>query len=91
MTFAYAVALADARSCLAALADTATDFDTSVHYERLLLTLDLLHPDGPALYPLSGDRAALLDRFEADVDRLIDLGGDGLRLELLLAAATAWD
>ncbi len=87
MTLAYAAALAEARSCLAALADTATDFDESANFERLLLDLDSLHPDGPALYPLAENRAALLRRLEVTVDRILDLGGDGLFLELLLANA----
>lgn len=87
MTLDYAVALADARSCLAALADAATDFDESVHFEHLLLTLDALHPDGPAHYALAGDRGALLDRLDAAVDRMQALGGDPLSLELLAALA----
>jgi hypothetical protein len=89
MTFAYAIALAEARSCLAALADGATDFDESIHFEHLLLELDALHePDGyPALYPLHDNRADLLIRIEAAVDQMLDLGADGLRLEILLAQA----
>ncbi len=90
MTFAYAIALAEARSCLAALADTADDIDGSVHLEHLehlLLDLDVIHMDYPGLDPLDGDRSLLLRRLEAAVDRMIDLGGDGLALELLLAEA----
>lgn len=89
MTIAYAVALVEARSCLAALADCATDFDASILYEHLLLELDGMHEADsyPVLYPLAGDRAALLRRLEAAVDQMLDLGGEGLRLELLLAQA----
>lgn len=92
MTLAYAIALADARSCLAALADAATDFDESVQLEHLLLALDALHPDGPALYAVAGDRGALFDRLDAAVDRMQALGGDLLSLELLAALAheTIW-
>lgn len=92
MPMTLAIALADARSCLAALADAATDFDESVHFEHLLLALDALHPDGPAHYALAGDRGALLDRLDAAVDRMQALGGDLLALELLAALAheTIW-
>lgn len=88
MSLAYAIALAQARSCLAALADIATDFDESVLYEQLLLDLDALHgEDGPALHSLAGNRAELLRRLEAAVDQMIELGGRGLSLEILLAQA----
>lgn len=87
MTLASAIALAEARSCLAALADTATEFDESVQFEHLLLALDAMHVDYPGLYPLEENRSQLLRRLEAAVDRMLDLGGDGLSLELLLYAA----
>lgn len=87
MTLAYAVALAEARSCLAALADAASDIYESSHCERLLVDLDGLHPVGPALSTIIGSNAELLDRPEAAIDRLIDLGGAGLSLELLRDAA----
>ena len=91
LTVAYATALAEARSCLAALADTAASFDESIHFERLLLDLDGMHDDdSPALYPAAGQAAELLRRLEVAVERLLDLGGDGLRLELLLAGAGVW-
>lgn len=92
MTLAYAIALAEARSCLAALADTATDLDESVHFEHLLLALDALHYDGPALYAVAGDRGALLERLDVAVDRMLALGGDVLSLERLAAPAheTIW-
>lgn len=87
MTLAYAIALTEARSCLAALADRATDVYESSHYDRLLIDLDGLHPWGPALWPMSGTKAELLDWLESAVDRMLDLGGDGLSLELLLMSA----
>lgn len=64
MTLEYAVALAEARSCLAALADGATDFDESAHFEHLLLDLDRLHPIGSRLSSLTGTRVELLGQLE---------------------------
>lgn len=87
MTLAYAIALAQARSCLAALADSAADFDESVHFEHLLLDVDRLHPTGPGLSPMAGTKAELLAMLEGAVEAMIALGGDGLSLELLLVAA----
>ena len=87
MSLAYAIALAEARSCLAVLADAAHDIYESSHYERLLIELDGLHPVGPALSPIHGTKDELLDRLEAAVDLMLDLGGDGLGLEPLLDGA----
>ena len=87
MTLAYAIVLAEARSCLAALADGETDVDESSHFERLLIALDQLHPDGPGLRSLTATKPELLHRLETAVDRMLDLGGDGLLLELLLVEA----
>jgi hypothetical protein len=90
MILAYAIALAEARSCLAALADSASTFEESVHYEHLLLDLDALHTIGPTLYATTGTKTDLLGRLETAVDQMLDLGeGDGLSLELLLLAASA--
>lgn len=76
LTVAFAIALAEARSCLAALADTATSFDESIHFEHLLLELDAMHEANlPALYPLTSQRAALMRRLEIAVDRMFSLGG----------------
>jgi hypothetical protein len=47
MTYAFALALGQARSCLAALAGTATTIDDSIQYDHVLLTLDLVHEDYP--------------------------------------------
>lgn len=69
MTLAYAIALCEARSCLAALADCAPDICESSHFERLVIELDELHPVGPALSATTGPRTELLDRFEAAVDQ----------------------
>jgi hypothetical protein len=42
------VALPKAKSYLAALADRARRFDTTIEYERVLLQLDRLHGDSAA-------------------------------------------
>ena len=90
MTFAYAEAYANARSCLGALADI-SDFDDSCRYEHLLLDLDGIHGGSfPATYPMPGTRQELLAHLEDEVDRMIELGSDGLNLELLLASALGW-
>ena len=87
MAFAYAEAYGAARSCLGALADI-SDFDDDCRYERLLIDLDGIHGgDFPASYPMLGTRPELLAHLEDEVGRMIELGGDGLRLELLLANA----
>ena len=90
MTFAYVEAYAAARSCLGALADI-SDFHDSCRYERLLIDLDGIHGgDFPATYPMPGTRLELLAHLEDEVDRMIELGGDWLSLELLLASALGW-
>lgn len=58
MLLSHAVVLAEARSYVAALADTATSFDAGLEYERVLLQLDWLH--GGTVPPITvvpaGDR-----------------------------------
>lgn len=87
MLLAHAYLLADARACLAALADSATTFDQSVVYDRLLLRLDWLHGDDtPACEAMPGvDRDELLRRAESAVGSLVEFGIDALTVELLLA------
>ena len=90
MTFAYVEAYAVARSCLGALADI-SDFDDSCRFEHLLLDLDCIHGGNfPATYPMAGTQSELLAHLEDEVDRMVELGGDGLNLELLLASALGW-
>lgn len=86
MTLAHAYALAEARSRLAALADTAVTFDASVAYEHTLLYLDAVHRDeGPGIdYPDETDPERLLARTEAAIESLVDHGVDALTVELLL-------
>jgi hypothetical protein len=85
----YLHALGEARSCLAALADTAADELEASHYERLLIALDVLEPDGPCSWTIRGDRVSLLARLAAAVDRLVLLGADRLPLELVVTLAQA--
>lgn len=87
MMLAHAYAVAEARSCLAALADASTTFDVTVAYEHALLYLDSVHGDDvPALDdPGEGDRQRLLDRAEVAIEALTSYGVDALRVELLLA------
>lgn len=88
MLLSHAVALAEARTYLAALADQATSFEASLDYERTLLYLDSIHGDHvPALDTrgLIEDRATLRVLAESAVEELIDHGIDALQVELVLA------
>lgn len=87
MLLAHALALAEARSYVAAMADQAATFDGSVEYEHALLYLDLIHGDSiPALdtHGLTDDRAILHVIAVSAVKELIDHGVDKLQIELLL-------
>jgi len=87
MTLAYARNLAEARSCLAGLADM-SQYETSIEYEHLLLELDAMHGGhGPATFPVAGSLSELHRRVEARLEDLSDLGADPLRIELILAAS----
>lgn len=88
MLLAHAVALAEARTYLAALADRAATFEASLAYERTLLYLDSSHHDDfPALDTrgVIADRATLRALAETAVEELVDHGVDALQVELLLA------
>lgn len=87
MLLAHAVTLAEARSYIAALADKAATFDSSVEYEHALLYLDLIHgQDVPALdtHGLPDDRDILHAIAVSAVKELTDHGVDKLQIELLL-------
>lgn len=87
MLLAHALTLAEARSCLAALADTADTFDASVEYERVLLQLDVIHGDeSPALDAegLTSDRQVLHALTVSAIEELVEHGVDALQIELLL-------
>ena len=88
-TYAFLIALGEARSCLVALADSTDDFDLAIHYDHLLIELDGVTGDvGPACSPMTGTNTELLDRLEVAVDAMHRLGTpDGLSLEILLDSA----
>jgi hypothetical protein len=89
MLFAHAVALVEARSNIAALADLAGTLESSSAYERALVELDRLHSDDvPAIDALAvtEDRDTLLSAATTAVQRLADFGVDPLHVELLLSA-----
>ncbi len=85
VTLKYAATLADCRGCLARLADI-TPYEQSLVYERALLWFDAMSDDdAPACaMPDLVDEADLLARFERAADRLLELGADQLRTELIL-------
>ena len=88
----HAVALAEARSYVAALADTAVTFDASVEYERALLQLDGTHGDHVPGLDASGipdDRDVLFSTAESAIEELADFAVDALQIELVLAMLIA--
>jgi hypothetical protein len=92
MLLSHAIALAEARSHVAALADTAVTFEASVQYERVLLQLDWIHGDDvPGLdgSGLTDDRNVLFSIAEAAIEELVDFDVDALQIELVLAMLIA--
>jgi hypothetical protein len=92
MLLSHATALTEARSCLAALADTAVSFEASVEYERVLLQLDGIHGDhvpGLDASGRTGDRDMLFSLAESAIDELVDFAVDALQVELVLAMLIA--
>lgn len=65
------------------------DDDEANQYERLLITLDRLEPDGPATWPISADRAAMLGLRKATVDQLIRIGAGPRPLDLVWPLANS--
>lgn len=81
----YLIALGEARSCLASLADSVDDVDLSAHFDHLLIELDGITGDvGPACYMIAAPPAELLGHLESAAGRLVAYGVDRLSLELLL-------
>lgn len=81
----YVQKLAEARSCLAALAD-ASPYEQSIEYEGALLELDALHLGRyPATVDMPGSFGELRCLADVALEALIDLGADALRIELILA------
>lgn len=92
MLLSHAIALAEARSHVAALADTAVTFEASVEYERVLLQLDWIHGDdvpGLDASGLTGDRTVLFSIAESAIEELVDFDVDVLQIELVLAMLIA--
>lgn len=88
MRLTHAVALAEARTYLAALANTASTPDACSGYEEALNYLDAIHGDDvPALdnHGLTDDRAVLRAVAESAIDELTGHGVDTLQVELVLA------
>lgn len=76
MTLGYAMKLAEARSCLAALANAAP-YERSIEYKHLLLDLDTMHGgDCPATFPIGGSPPDLHRRLEARLEELCEIGAD---------------
>lgn len=89
MLLAHAIALCEARSYLAALADTARTVEGSIAYERVLLQLDLVHNDqAPAHQTLSRilPTAELCRLAVTSIEALVGHGVDALDVELVIAA-----
>lgn len=91
MLLAHALALAEARSAIASLADRAHTRDASLEYERALLQLDWTHHDvTPGITPaLEDSRDVLLGIAETAIDQLATFGVDALELELVLSMLDA--
>jgi len=88
MLLTHAYLIAEARSCLAVLADSAPSFEESYAYDHALLELDgVLGDEGPGCSELdAADRADLRARAECAIEGLVEFGADALRIELLLAS-----
>ena len=88
MLLAHAVALAEARTYIAALANGAASPDASLAYERTLLYLDSMHGENVPALDSSGlidDHSALFVVAESAVEELVEHGADALQVELVLA------
>lgn len=87
MHLRHAHTLAQARTCLAALADEASNDDAASAYEHVLIDLDRIHYDeSPDVYldPVTQDRAIQFDVATAAIEELKTHGIDPLTVELLL-------
>lgn len=94
MLLSHAVLLAEARSYVGALADSAHSFDAAMEYERVLLQLDWLH--GGTVPPITvvptRDRDVLIGVARAAIANLEEHAVDRLDLELALSMLdAAWD
>lgn len=88
MDVSHARTITQARSCLAALADTAPSLTAGSAYDHVLIALDTIYGDDvPALSTrgLTQDRQALWAQATQAIEELGDHGLDPLNVELLLA------
>ncbi|MFE4001475.1 hypothetical protein ACFX43_22100 [Nocardioides sp. YIM B13467] len=93
MLLAHAIAIAEVRSYIAALADSAATVLGSVAYDRVLIYLDSVHGDQvPATTEIPLDDPATMYRLaQQSTSDLRRYGLDGLHIELALAYLTdAW-
>jgi hypothetical protein len=84
----FGLALAEARTYIAALTDLAVSLEASLAYERILLYLDSIHGDDVPALDSSGlieDRTALYVVAKSAIEELVDHGADALQVELVLA------
>jgi hypothetical protein len=87
MLLPHAHTLAQARTCLAALADAATSEDVSSAYEHVLIELDRIHYDeSPDIYldAVTQDQAIQFEIATSAIEDLKGYGVDALSVELVL-------
>lgn len=87
----HAITLVLARSCLAALATSASTTRTGLKYDEVLIALDAAHGDevpGLETDALTKDRRVLFDVAFSAIEDLVAHGVDEMQIELLLAMLT---
>jgi hypothetical protein len=87
MLLPHAHTLAQARTCLAALADAASSEDVSSAYEHVLIELDRIHCDeSPDIYldAVTQDQAIQFEIATSAIEDLKGYGVDALSVELVL-------
>jgi hypothetical protein len=87
MLLPHAHTLAQARTCLAALADAASNEDVSSAYEHVLIELDRIHCDeSPDIYldAVTQDQAIQFEIATSAIEDLKGYGVDALSVELVL-------
>lgn len=89
MLLSHASALAEARSCIAALADNAKTVEASSSYDLALIELDRIHGDDVPAIDVTNPEAnceRLMAIATAAVEQFTTYGVDALHTELLLAS-----
>jgi hypothetical protein len=88
MQLAHALTLTQARSSVAALADSAHTLEASSAYERILIALDRIHGDTSPAFDTTGltsNREVLFAVAASAIGDLEHHGIDALDVELVLA------